>query len=132
MLAGSRDLISQAVRYRRMLGGAMRQIGILAAAGSYALAHNVHRLAEDHINARTLADRLAESGAIGIDPTRVETNIVVFTVSDATGLVAACREREVLLNAFTSTLVRAVTHLDVTREHCEAAASVIVAAAEGR
>jgi threonine aldolase len=115
-----------------MQGGAMRQVGILAAAGSYALAHNVDRLAEDHANARALADRLAESGAIGIDPTRVETNIVVFTVSDAAGVVAACREREVLLNAFTSTLVRAVTHLDVTREHCEAAASVIVGAVEGR
>jgi threonine aldolase len=115
-----------------MQGGAMRQVGILAAAGSYALAHNVDRLAEDHANARALADRLAESAAIGIDPTRVDTNIVVFTVSDAAGVVAACRERGVLLNAFTATLVRAVTHLDVTGEDCEAAASVIVAAAEGR
>jgi len=132
MLAGSRELIASAVRYRRMQGGAMRQVGILAAAGSYALAHNVDRLAEDHANARALADRLAESAAIGIDPTRVDTNIVVFTVSDAAGVVAACRERGVLLNAFTATLVRAVTHLDVTGEDCEAAASVIVAAAEGR
>jgi len=132
MLAGSRELIASAVRYRRMQGGAMRQVGILAAAGSYALAHNADRLAEDHANARALADRLAESGAIGLDPTQVETNIVVFTVSDAAGLVAACRERGVLLNAFTSTLVRAVTHLDATREDCDAAASVIVAAAEGR
>jgi threonine aldolase len=131
MLAGSRELIASAVRYRRMQGGAMRQVGILAAAGSYALAHNVDRLAEDHVNARALADRLAESDAIGIDPTRVETNIAVFTVSDAAGLVAACRERGVLLNAFSSTLVRAVTHLDVTGEDCDAAASVIVAAAEG-
>ena len=132
MLAGSRELIASAVRYRRMQGGAMRQVGILAAAGSYALAHNVDRLAEDHANARALADRLAESAAIGIDPTRVDTNIVVFTVSDAAGVVAACRERGVLLNAFTATLVRAVTHLDVTREDCDAAASVIVGAAAGR
>ena len=131
MLAGSRELISQAVRYRRMQGGAMRQVGILAAAGSYALAHNVDRLAEDHANARSLADRLAESGAIGLDPARVETNIVVFTVTDAVGFVAACRERGVLLNAFTSTLVRAVTHLDATRADCDSAAEVMVAAAEG-
>jgi threonine aldolase len=131
MLAGSQELITRAIRYRRMQGGAMRQVGILAAAGSYALAHNVDRLAEDHVNARLLADRLAESGAIGLDPDRVETNIVIFTVQDSAGFVAACRERGVLLNAFTPTLVRAVTHLDVTRADCEAAAALMVAVAEG-
>jgi threonine aldolase len=131
MLAGSRELITRAIRYRRMQGGAMRQVGILAAAGSYALAHNVDRLAEDHANARLLADRLAESAAIGIEPARVETNIVVFTIGDAAAFVAGCRERGVLVNAFTPTLVRAVTHLDVTRADCEAAAEVMVAAAGG-
>ncbi len=132
MLAGSREQIARSVRYRRMQGGAMRQVGILAAAGSYALAHNVERLAEDHANARALAERLAESGAIGLELDRVETNIVVFTVSDASSFVAACRERGVLVNAFTSTLVRAVTHLDVSRDDCETAAGVMVAVAEAR
>ena len=131
MLAGPREQITRAVRYRRMQGGAMRQVGILAAAGSYALSHNVDRLAEDHVNARLLADRLAESAAIGLDPGRVETNIVVFTVRDAAGFVADCRERGVQLNAFTPTLVRAVTHLDVTRGECESAAGIMVAVAEG-
>ncbi len=131
MLAGSRELISRAVRYRRMQGGAMRQVGILAAAGSYALSHNVDRLAEDHANARLLAEGLAQSSAIGLDPAHVQTNIVVFTVRDAAGFVAACRDRGVQLNAFTPTLVRAVTHLDVTRAACESAAGIMVAVAEG-
>ena len=131
MLAGSRELVTRAIRYRRMQGGAMRQVGILAAAGSYALSHNVDRLAEDHANARLLADRLAASAAIGIEPARVETNIVVFTVADAAAFVAGCRERGVLVNAFTRTLVRAVTHLDVTRAQCDTAAEAMVAVAEG-
>jgi threonine aldolase len=131
MLAGSRELMDSAIRYRRMQGGAMRQVGILAAAGSYALSHNVDRLAEDHANARLLAHRLAESGAIGLEPARVETNIVVFTVGNAAAFVAGCRERGVLVNAFTPTLVRAVTHLDVTRAECEAAGAVMIAVAEG-
>ena len=131
MLAGSRDLITRAIRYRRMQGGAMRQVGILAAAGSYALSHNVDRLAEDHANARLLAERLAASAGIGIEPARVETNIVVFTVADAAAFVAGSRERGVLVNAFTPTLVRAVTHLDVTPAQCDAAAEVMVAVAEG-
>jgi threonine aldolase len=131
MLAGSRELIDSAIRYRRMQGGAMRQVGILAAAGSYALSHNVDRLAEDHANARLLAHRLAESGAIGLEPARVETNIVVFTVGNAAAFVAGCRERGVLVNAFTPTLVRAVTHLDVTRAECEVAGGVMIAVAEG-
>ncbi len=130
MLAGSREHIARSVRYRRMQGGAMRQVGILAAAGSYALSHNVERLAEDHANARVLAERLAESGAIGLELDRVETNILVFTVSAAPSFVGACRERGVLVNAFTPTLVRAVTHLDVSRGDCEAAAAVMVAVAE--
>ncbi|MGH2427814.1 MAG: threonine aldolase family protein [Candidatus Limnocylindria bacterium] len=129
MLAGSRDVIGRAHRYRRMLGGAMRQVGILAAAGSYALAHNVDRLAEDHANARGLAGRLAESERIGLDLERVETNIVVFTVADAGAFVAACRERGVLLNAFSPTLVRAVTHLNVDRAACDRAAEIMLEAA---
>jgi threonine aldolase len=126
MLAGPREVIAAAVRHRRMLGGAMRQAGILAAAGSYALAHNVERLAVDHANARRLADRLAESAGIGLDPARVETNILVFDVADAAAFVAACRDEGVLLNAFGPRSVRAVTHLDVDAAACDAAAAIML------
>ena len=127
MLAGRRDTIDAAVRHRRMFGGAMRQAGILAAAGSYALANNVERLADDHDNARRLAQQLAQSAGIGLDPARVETNIIVFDVADAPAFVAACRERGVLLNAFGPRSVRAVTHLDLDPAACDAAAATMVA-----
>jgi threonine aldolase len=138
LLAGSRELIARAHRYRRMAGGAMRQAGILAAAGSYALAHNIERLAEDHANARLLADELLRGDDINLDLATVQTNIVVFTlverrgVPDAPTFVERCRERGVLLNAFGPRTVRAVTHLNVTTEQCRAAASVMRAVADGR
>ncbi len=138
MLAGTSELIGRARRFRRMLGGAMRQVGILAAAGSYALAHNVERLADDNANARRLAERLATSRAIGLDPGSVETNIVIFSLADAPGVpdaaayVASCRSRGVLLNAFGPRIVRAVTHLDVSTARVEEAGEVMVAVAEGR
>lgn len=132
VLAGRREDLDRAVRYRRMLGGAMRQVGFLAAAGSYALAHNVERLTDDHANARLLAEALARSRWIGIDPARVQTNILVFEVADAAAFVAGCRERGVLLNVFGPRRVRAVTHLDVDRAACLAAAEVMVTVAEDR
>jgi threonine aldolase len=131
VLAGSREVIEVARRHRRMLGGAMRQAGILAAPGLYALAHNVERLAEDHANARALAEELARSAAIVLDPARVETNIVVFDLADAAGIpdapafVAACAQRGVLLNAFGPRTVRAVTHLDVDAAACMRAAAIM-------
>jgi threonine aldolase len=138
MLAGSAELIATAHRYRRMAGGAMRQAGILAAAGSYALAHHVARLADDHANARLLAEGLLRGDDIALDLGTVQTNIVVFSlverrgVPDAETFVARCRERGVLLNAFGPRIVRAVTHLDVTAADCSAAASVMRAVADGR
>src|SRR5207248_895253 len=78
LLAGPREVIERSVRYRRMLGGAMRQVGIFAAAGLYALEHNVERLSEDHVNARRIAERIAESARIVIDLAGVQTNILVF------------------------------------------------------
>lgn len=126
MLAGRQEEIGRAVRYRRMMGGAMRQVGILAAAGSYALAHNVERLADDHANARALAAALATSPGIVLDPARVQTNILVFDVADSASFVASCRERGVLLNAFGPRRVRAVTHLDVDAEACRLAAAVML------
>jgi threonine aldolase len=132
VVAGPRDLMPRLVRYRRMAGGAMRQVGIFAAAGLYALDHHYDRLAEDHANARRIADRLAESPHHVIDPARVRTNILVWDVAeglDAHALVAAARDRGVLLYAFGPRTLRAVTHLDVTAEDCERAAAELVAVA---
>jgi threonine aldolase len=137
MLAGSTALIERAHRYRRMAGGAMRQAGILAAAGSYALRHNVDRLAEDHANARILAEELLRGDDIELDLAAVQTNIAIFQlverrgVPDAATFVERCRERGVLLNPFGPRTVRAVTHLDVDAEACRAAAKVMRAVADG-
>jgi threonine aldolase len=138
VLGGSSELIAGAHRFRRMLGGAMRQAGILAAAGSYALAHNVERLADDHANAGLLADELLRGDDILLDRATVETNIVVFGlversgVPDAATFVERCRERGVLLNAFGPRTVRAVTHLDVTADECRDAGRIMRAVADGR
>ena len=135
LLAGSRELIGRAVRYRRMLGGAMRQVGIFAAAGLYALEHNVTRLAEDHANARHIAERLASSERIDIDLASVQTNILVFNLvpgaPDAPTVVARARERGVVVFAFTPRMLRAVTHLDVSAEQCAQAADILVEIASG-
>jgi threonine aldolase len=128
-LAGSRDTIARAVRVRRMLGGAMRQAGILAAAALHALDRNLNRLVEDHANARRMAEILAESPRILLDPARVQTNILVFDLApdapDAPTIVAEARERGVLIFAFGPRTIRVVTHLDLTREQCERAAGVL-------
>ncbi|MDQ6917224.1 MAG: aminotransferase class I/II-fold pyridoxal phosphate-dependent enzyme [Pseudomonadota bacterium] len=135
LLAGSRELIGRAIRYRRMFGGAMRQVGIFAAAGVYALDHNLTRLVDDHANARTVAERLASSKKIDIDLASVQTNILVFTLApdapDAPTVVARARERGVLAFAFTPRMMRAVTHLDVSAEQCTRAADILVEIAEG-
>jgi threonine aldolase len=138
LLAGTGAVVARAHRYRRMAGGAMRQAGILAAAGSYALAHHVDRLAQDHANARILAEELLRGDDIALDLATVQTNIVVFDlvdrrgVPDAASFVERCRERGVLLNAFGPRTVRAVTHLDVDAGGCRAAARVMRAVADGR
>lgn len=135
LLAGTHDLIEHAVRYRRMFGGAMRQVGIFAAAGLHALDHNVERLAEDHANARLIGGRLAQSSRIILDLDTVQTNILVFGLAadapDAHTLVARARERGVLVLAFGARTIRAVTHLDVSRAQCERAADILLKIAEG-
>jgi threonine aldolase len=135
LLAGSRDVIARAVRHRRMMGGAMRQVGIFAAAGIFALDNNMARLVEDHANARLIAERLARSPRIAIDLETVQTNILVFQLAadapDAIALVAKAREHGVLINAFGPRTVRAVTHLDVSREQCARAADVLAELAGG-
>jgi threonine aldolase len=116
----------------------MRQAGILAAAASYALANSVERLADDHANARLLADELLRGDDIVLDRATVETNIIIFGlverpgVPDAAVFVDRCRERGVLLNAFGPRTVRAVTHLDVTAEDCREAGRIMRAVADGR
>lgn len=129
LLAGPRKTIEAAIRYRRMFGGAMRQSGIYAAAGLYALDQNVARLADDHANARRFAERLAASPRVALDLATVQTNIVVFGLRegapDGAAVVAAARERGVLVFAFGPRTIRAVTHLDVTREQCDEAARAL-------
>ena len=123
VLAGSRELIDEAWRWKQMLGGAFRQSGIVAAGCLYALDHHVDRLAEDHVHARLLAEGLASLPGVQLDPASVETNIVIFHVQDARALVARIADR-VEVQAFDAHRVRAVTHLDVTREDVERALEV--------
>jgi threonine aldolase len=128
-LAGSRELIDEAWRYKQMIGGAMRQAGVIAAAGLYALDHHVERLAEDHANARALAVGLAEIPGVTIDPATVDTNIVVFGVSDPAGFCERMLEAGVRVGALDAQRVRAVTHLDVDRAGIERALEAARAAA---
>jgi threonine aldolase len=109
-LAGSAELIDEAWRYKQMIGGAMRQAGIVAAGALYALDHHVERLADDHANARRLAAGLAEIDGLEVDD--VETNMVFFAVDDAPGFVAALERAGVRMGATGPRRVRAVTHLD--------------------
>jgi threonine aldolase len=115
-LAGSAELIEEAWRWKQMMGGAMRQSGVLAAAGIYALDNNVARLADDHQRARRLAEGLAEIPGIEIDPARVESNIVIFEVPDAEGFCNALAAKDVRMGTLDARRVRAVTHLDVDDE----------------
>jgi threonine aldolase len=128
VLAGSRELIDEAWRYKQMLGGALRQAGIVAAGALYALDHHVDRMAEDHELARELAAGLAEVPGVEIDAAAVETNIVVFRVPDAAGLCASLERAGVKLGAIDGRTVRAVTHLDVDRAGVEAAVAAVRAA----
>jgi threonine aldolase len=129
VIAGTRAHIDRAHRFRKMLGGGMRQAGILAAAALYALDHNIDRLAEDHANARLLAERLSERPGISVDVAGVETNIVLVDL--APGLPAAepaataLRAAGVRCLPFGPRRLRLVTHLDVDRPACERAAAIM-------
>ncbi|WP_017933891.1 threonine aldolase family protein [Nocardioides sp. Iso805N] len=119
LVVGTADAIAESRIRRKRLGGGMRQVGILAAAGLHALDHHVERLAEDHAHARLLAE------ACGVDPASVPTNIVVVPRDDAQGFVAAAREQGVLVSAVGAKAVRLVTHLDVSKTDAEQAAAVL-------
>lgn len=122
ILAGSQAFIEAAWRPKHLLGGAMRQSGILAAAGLYALEHNVGRLAEDHGNARRLAEGLAEIGRVRIDVSRVQSNLVFFSVDGLTGPQARAQmEAGGVRMSGSQGALRAVTHLDVSAADVERA-----------
>jgi threonine aldolase len=123
-LAGSRDFIAEAWRLKQQMGGAMRQAGIIAAGGVYALRHHVKRLAEDHANARRLAEGLAALPGVALDPATVETNLVFFDLTgrlDAGPFVERLLARGVRMGALGPRTVRAVTHLDVSAAQIERA-----------
>jgi threonine aldolase len=112
LVCGSVEVIDRVHRFRKMLGGGMRQAGILAAAGLYALEHHVERLADDHANALRLARGLEQLG-LRVDGSP-ETNMVVFHVDDAPSFLSAIWIRDVLINPIAPNTFRAVTHLDVS------------------
>lgn len=120
VLVGPKDLIAKARRIRKMLGGAMRQAGVIAACGLYALEHNIARLAEDHLHAERLADGLRELDVDGLDVVARNTNMVFVDLSDAlvAKLPAALMKRGVQIASRTSR-VRLVTHLDVGAQDVE-------------
>ena len=129
LVASTRERVALCRRFRKMYGGGMRQAGILAAAGLHALDHHRARLAEDHANARALAEALAGVAGVTIDRARVETNIVMIDVdAPARAVVDAAKRRGVLLGAASPTRIRAVTHLDVDRAAIGRAAEAIAAA----
>jgi threonine aldolase len=124
-LAGSEELIEEAWRFKQMMGGALRQAGIVAAGGLYALDHHVERLAADHENARVLAVGLAELPGATIDASKVETNIVIFEVHDPATVLAALLAEGVEMTQMGPGRIRAVTHMDVDRAGVERALEVL-------
>jgi threonine aldolase len=124
IVCGGREFIGQARRVRKMLGGGMRQAGVLAAAGLVAIETMVERLADDHVNARTLATGLSRLPAVTVDLARVQTNIVIFQVTREAGaaeLVAGALARKVKIHQIAPQAIRCVTHKDVDGEDIERA-----------
>lgn len=119
-ICGAAAHIAQALRYRKLFGGGMRQAGVLAAAASYALDHHVERLAEDHLRAQRLAEFIRETPSIELRPPQIDTNLVILHVAPEWGtaaeFAAQLKEQRVLVNAFGPQQIRAVTHLDLDDE----------------
>ncbi len=134
-LAGSKALVAEAVRHRKVLGGGMRQAGVLAAAALYALEHHVARLAEDHANAQRLADGLRRQDRLRLEPDAIDTNIVYFRVDPACGTAAefcaALARHGLRMLPLGPALVRAVTHLDVCRDDVDRALQIVAEVARG-
>jgi threonine aldolase len=129
MIAGSREFIARAVPVRRMLGGGMRQVGVIAAAGLVALEKMTARLEEDHANAQWLARGLAEVRGVNIDPERAQTNILVFDIAGSgqttAEFSARLKQRGVLADGINAREMRMVTHKDVSRRDCEVALGAV-------
>ena len=129
MIAGKKDFIQQAVSIRKLLGGGMRQVGVLAAAGLVALEESPKALIEDHANAKRLATGLAELRGVRIDPERVETNIVIFDIAETGLTTAECaaelKSRGVLANGINPREMRMVTHYDVNRDAIEQTLKIV-------
>ncbi len=132
-LVGSADVIHEAHRLRKVLGGGMRQTGVIAAAALHALEHHVDRLAEDHANARLLAAAVEETPGLALESGRVETNLVWIAVDPALGtareLAARLHDDGILVSALGPQVLRACTHLDVSRADVERAAGALRRAA---
>jgi len=128
-LVGPRDLMAEAVRHRKVLGGGMRQAGVIAAGALYALSNHVDRLADDHANARRLAEGIRPIDEVRLDPDRVDTNMVFFRVDPAWGTAREfsdqLRERGLLMLPTAPTKIRAVTHLDVDGADVDRAIAII-------
>jgi len=131
VIAGTRSFIEEARHFRKLFGGGMRQAGILAAAGLYALEHNVERLKEDHAKASLLADALSQIPGFAIDMASVQTNIIIMDVEktglDPEEIQMRLRQRNILLSLGNYMGLRAVTHMDVSTEQVKEAAAVIPA-----
>jgi len=125
VLLGSIEFIAEAHRYRKMLGGGMRQAGVLAAAGLVALEQGPQLLADDHRRARRLAEALVALPGVGLELDTVQTNIIYFDVADAPAVAAKCLAAGVACNALGPRKVRLVTHQQVTDDDVERAAEVL-------
>ncbi len=132
-VAGPRGLIAQAVRHRKVLGGGMRQAGVIAAGALYALEHHVERLADDHANAQRLAEGIRQIDGLVLEPETVDTNIVFFRVDPAWAAAPQfsneLKKRGLLMNATGPTKLRAVTHLDVDADDVRQAIGILQDAA---
>ncbi len=127
LIGGTKEFIKEAFRIRKAWGGGMRQVGIIAAAGLYALKNNIERLEEDHRKAKTLAETISELPSLEIDMNAVQTNILIFrplkmTVEQA---IAACKEKGLLISVGKIDSLRAITHLDVSFDETEKACRII-------
>jgi threonine aldolase len=133
-ICGTRAMIDKAVRVRKVFGGGMRQAGVIAAGALYAIEHNINRLADDHVNAKAFADQIRDVPGIRLDPPKIETNIVYFLVDSKLGTAAEftgqLKARGLLVGATGKNSIRAVTHLDVSRDDCERAGAIVRETAE--
>ncbi len=125
VLAGSATDMARARVQRKRLGGGWRQAGILAAAGLWALDHNLPRIADDHAAARAFALAVAATVPMAVDPASVETNVVLLDVTDARAAAARCEEQGVRVSVLGPRQLRAVTHLDVTAQQCAGAGAIV-------